>query len=174
MLGPFWRTGDRRIGINVRLAEESVQLKNEEFGQKNGLAGFGKSQRAINGSGQSPRDAIIVPHVMKQLSATIAARYHMVDRIGVFEARKSGHESARWRCKIDCTIFARRKPKTKPDPAKLSPLERSHFFYAPTDSVRPAIPIRSPSKTFSRIQSNSATNPSEELKIDTVIVRPEL
>ncbi len=44
---------------------------------------------------QSPRDAILVPQVMKQLSPTIAARDHVVDRIGVFEARKSGHESAR-------------------------------------------------------------------------------
>ncbi len=55
---------------------------------------------------------------MKQLSATIAARDHVVDRISVFETRKSGHECARWRYKIDCTILARRKPETKPAPCK--------------------------------------------------------
>ncbi len=43
---------------------------------------------------------------------------HVIDRIGVFEARNSGQKCARWRCKIDCTILARRKPKTKPDPSE--------------------------------------------------------
>ncbi|HBJ38968.1 MAG TPA: hypothetical protein DDZ51_30320 [Planctomycetaceae bacterium] len=54
---------------------------------------------------------------MKQTSATIAANHYMVDRIGVFETRKSRHKSAFWRYKNARSILARRKPKTELDPS---------------------------------------------------------
>jgi len=61
---------------------------------RDSVQGFALRDESADFVLQSPRDAIIVAQVMKQLSATIAARDHVVDRIGVLEARKSGRESA--------------------------------------------------------------------------------